>query len=46
MSLQGEMDQCRNCGKWLPAEDSRPEGTEKTPCPGCGSTKRVKFASG
>lgn len=44
MSVHGEMDQCRDCGAWLPAEDTRPEGVERMPCPNCGSTKRTKNA--
>jgi hypothetical protein len=35
------MDQCADCGAWLPAEDSHREGTPKTPCPKCGSTRRI-----
>ena len=38
-----DMDQCSNCGAWLPAEDPRPEGAEREPCSACGSTKRTKF---
>ena len=43
MSIQRDMDQCRNCKVWLPTEDPRPAGTPKTPCPRCGSTKRIKY---
>jgi len=45
VSTQSDMDQYRECGAWLPAEDPRPEGTPKTPCPKCGSTKQIKYAS-
>jgi len=39
------MDQCGDCGAWLPADDPRPKGTEKARCPNCGSKKRIKYAS-
>jgi len=42
MNAQADMDQCTDCGAWLPAEDPRPEGTPRTPCPKCGSTRRIK----
>ena len=39
------MDQCSDCGTWLPAEAPRPKGAEREPCSACGSTKRIKFGS-
>lgn len=41
--LRGQ-DKCSECGMPLPNEDPRPEGAERTPCPNCGSTKRIKSA--
>jgi len=45
MSIQRDMDQCRNCKAWLPTEDPRPAGTPKPACPKCGSMGRIKNAS-
>lgn len=42
MSRQDDMDQCSDCGAWLPAEDPVSEGSERTPCPNCGSIRRIK----
>ena len=42
MSISHGQDECRECGMSLPNEDPRPEGAIRTPCPYCGSTKRVK----
>lgn len=43
MSVKRGQDRCGDCGAWLPAEDPRPQGTERIPCPNCGSTKRIKY---
>jgi len=45
MSIPSGHDECGNCGKLLPCEDLRPAGTSKTPCPRCGSTRRIKAGS-
>lgn len=45
MSIPPGYDECGNCGKLLPCEDLRPAGTSKTPCPRCGSTRRIKSGS-
>lgn len=45
MSVARGQDRCSDCGAWLPAEDPRPEGAERMPCPSCGSKKRIKFGS-
>jgi len=42
VNAQADMDQYADCGAWLLPEDSRPEGTAKTPCGECGSTRRIK----
>jgi len=42
MSMSHDQDKCIECGASLPNEDPRPEGAIRTPCPHCGSTKRVK----
>jgi len=41
--LRGQ-DKCSECGMPLPNEDPLPEGAERTPCPNCGSMKRIKSA--
>ncbi|MCX6096730.1 MAG: hypothetical protein NT125_08510 [Candidatus Bipolaricaulota bacterium] len=43
MSVERGQDQCGACGMLLPNEDPRPDGTQRTPCPRCGSIKRIKF---
>lgn len=40
-----DQDKCSECGESLPSVDLRPAGTPKTPCPRCGSTKRIKSGS-
>ena len=44
MTTPPDQDKCGECGESLPCIDLRPAGTPKTPCPSCGSTKRIKSA--
>jgi len=42
MLVCSDHDTCADCKTALPSEDPRPNGVPRTPCPRCGSTKRIK----
>jgi len=42
MAVDRGQDECSECGMPLPNEDPRPDGADRTPCPRCGSKKRIK----
>lgn len=45
MKVERGQDKCAECGMPLPNEDSGADPAKRTPCPHCGSTKRVMFLS-